>query len=82
MDIAPDCIEHVRGNSHLVEANCIVQGFLDLTPKRCRARRSMRIRGAAAAAPAPERHAPRLQVHSVAAPERTAKRVHDPRSGS
>ncbi len=32
VDVDPDCIEYVRGNDQLVEANCTVHDFLDLSP--------------------------------------------------
>lgn len=32
VDVDPECIEHVRGNDRLVEANCIVRDFFDLGP--------------------------------------------------
>jgi len=32
VDVDPDCIEHVRGNTCLAEENCVVRDFLDLAP--------------------------------------------------
>lgn len=32
VDVDPNCIEHARGNDRLVETNCIVRDFLDVSP--------------------------------------------------